>query len=689
MEEHTGLGSRTGLNQSPKQGSNEGEVVIQPIAGPVGPQGAADTTRAKGFPAQVFLCQVIDFQGITSCCGLPPIANIPIGTLVLIRGPSCCSLFRREGAGFVPVDPVELGHCTRGQPTGPCVDGPNHNLGGAFLFLDTVTCVIYVLDPTHTGPCLELCAALRLQNVFLTVGDKLFDCCSQQIFELRTTSDTGCDGETECVWAACCAIVGQTGPTGPTGPGVTGPTGPAGETGATGPPGTPGNTGPTGATGATGETGATGDPGATGATGATGLIGLTGSTGPTGPTGIIGLTGSTGPTGPTGVNGPSFVGPTGPTGPCCAGPTGPTGPAGLIGLAGPTGPTGDVPCTDSLVKYEFFIAGENRPVTGPISFTIGGVDMPAQGWDKITGLVDSALYTKDQGILGEQGLGFAAQAAHEIDNAHYIQIDLANLIANTKPGTTPTITIQSNQTNEGFELLGSATSGVGVGGSNLTSLGTHSGTLVITVPIPNWSGPGSFNDGTYRYLSVIATGTAAPPAPDVLLNSILFTECAQPVTSTDFLWTYKTTTQNAIAGPAFDNILFDPAAGDPELEGWTHSITGPSSGLFVCPTSGKYKVDFSVSVASDGVAGRIASVRVAIDRGFGLTEIMGSAITENLSPTAATRLVLVNPIITFLQAGDTLALQFAASSTTVSIAPSGPLAGETATDASIVIIRLQ
>ena len=49
-------------------------------------------------------------------------------------------------------------------------------------------------------------------------------------------------------------------------------------------------------------------------------------------------------------------------------------------------------------------------------------------WDKSTGLVDHALWSKDDGIYGEQGLGFAAETDHEIDVNHYIQLDLQQLI---------------------------------------------------------------------------------------------------------------------------------------------------------------------------------------------------------------------------------------------------------------------
>ena len=97
-----------------------------------------------------------------------------------------------------------------------------------------------------------------------------------------------------------------------------------------------GDTGPTGpAGGGTGATGPTGLPGSATNTGATGPQGITGATGPTGNTGPTGaastVTGPTGRTGPTGANGLTVIGPTGPQG--VTGPTGFTGPIGTPGNA--------------------------------------------------------------------------------------------------------------------------------------------------------------------------------------------------------------------------------------------------------------------------------------------------------------------------------------------------------------------
>ena len=194
-------------------------------------------------------------------------------------------------------------------------------------------------------------------------------------------------------------------------------------------------------------------------------------------------------------------------------------------------------------------------------------------------------------------------------------------------------------------MYGSSSRGVGANGTSLTSIGPASfgPPDVITVPIPQF--------GSWRYLTIGATGISST---DILLNSIDFQICADPVSSTDFVWTYKQTTQ--LGTSTFTGIAFDPVAGDPELVGWTH----PTPSTFVCPTSGKYKVDYSASILAPG-SGIRASIRGVIDRGLGFVEVRGSAITELLP--SATKLIFSNPFIIFLQAGDTFSLQFISTGT--------------------------
>jgi len=167
--------------------------------GPSHPSSELSPSQADG---NHFYCQCIDFQGLSSDCSFPDPSNIPIGTFILIRGP-CCQLFRREGAGFVgPINPADLGHCPPNTPvrSRECAAGCNDNLGGAFLFLDTVTCIIYVLG----GTCGTFCQLVQPTPV---PGDKLLDCCRHDLYELVT----------DCTWSLCCSLQGATGATGSTG----------------------------------------------------------------------------------------------------------------------------------------------------------------------------------------------------------------------------------------------------------------------------------------------------------------------------------------------------------------------------------------------------------------------------------------------------------------------------------------
>jgi hypothetical protein len=370
----------------------------------------------------ILFCQTIDFQGITSCCGLPPLAQVPVGSLVLVRGPNCCQLFRRVESGYIPVDPLVLGHCLTGAPTGPCVsDEPNSNLGaGVFLFLDVNNCNIYAIKTQGSmEACPNLCTLLAEIGPQPETGDKLFDCCSQQFFELSVVVPRDC-ADDRCVWHACCAVVGSTGATGASG--ATGSTGASGDTGPTGPTGPTGATGDTGVTGPTGPsdgpTGPTGSTGNTGNTGNTGPTGPTGETGSTGPTGSTGDTGATGPTGPTGSTGTGDIGPTGPVGPTGpgAGATGATGSTGATGATGNTGVTGP---TGSGATGSTGASGNTGPTgpTGPTGVTGSG----ATGATGATGVTGPPGATGDIGATGATGdTGATGLNALPINNTVFV-----------------------------------------------------------------------------------------------------------------------------------------------------------------------------------------------------------------------------------------------------------------------------
>ena len=194
----TGPAGATGV-QGPTGPAGATGAGVTGAQGPVGPAGA---TGAEG---NHFRCQSIDYTGVAVCACLPStgLTGIATGTLFLVIG--CCELFTFNGTGFVPIPMSALAHCTTGSPTGSCAaSAPNTNLGstGAFLFLDTVSCNIFVIFAGTTGmmACPNYC-----DLVPSAVGDILFDSCKGIIYTLVSMGASICatPAGTGCVWQAC------------------------------------------------------------------------------------------------------------------------------------------------------------------------------------------------------------------------------------------------------------------------------------------------------------------------------------------------------------------------------------------------------------------------------------------------------------------------------------------------------
>jgi hypothetical protein len=121
------------------------------------------------------------------------------------------------------------------------------------------------------------------------------------------------------------------------------------------------------------------------------------------------------------------------------------------------------------------------------TYTVNGITITAYGYTNAG--VPYALYGKNSGA-DEMGLGLNALSDDEIDSAHFVQLDLANVISSGAPGVQ--LSIGSVQSGEGYNVYGSNTLGslgtLLIGNSSLDS-------ALFNVP----------NFPTYRYVSIQAT----------------------------------------------------------------------------------------------------------------------------------------------------------------------------------------
>ena len=103
----------------------------------------------------------------------------------------------------------------------------------------------------------------------------------------------------------------------------------------------------------------------------------------------------------------------------------------------------------------------------------------------------SELYGKSDGA-GETGLGLSSDGDHEIDNAHFIQLDVSDLKNHGLSNLT--MLVGSVQSGEGFKIYGSNTAG-SLG--TLLVTGDGSGGVVQSILVPSYS--------TYQYFSLTAS----------------------------------------------------------------------------------------------------------------------------------------------------------------------------------------
>jgi hypothetical protein len=162
------------------------------------------------------------------------------------------------------------------------------------------------------------------------------------------------------------------------------------------------------------------------------------------------------------------------------------------------------------ITFDFSSAGSNVALGTSQPYTVSGVTITAYGYRIDTPNTASQLFSKVGGT-NETGLGLvhdeSCSTCDEIDNGHFIQLDLQNLF--TQGYTLTLVVVQSSQSGEGFKIFGSTTLGT-LGTTLLASgsggVGSCNGNAACTVTVTD--------PGTYRYISLTATGG------DVLLSTL-------------------------------------------------------------------------------------------------------------------------------------------------------------------------
>ncbi|MEP7236459.1 MAG: SdrD B-like domain-containing protein [Ferruginibacter sp.] len=158
----------------------------------------------------------------------------------------------------------------------------------------------------------------------------------------------------------------------------------------------------------------------------------------------------------------------------------------------------------------------NGPMGTSHAYTVNGVTVTAYGFTNAGAA--TALYGKNAGG-NETGLGIASNSDFEIDNTHFVQLDLNQVIASG--ATSGTMTIGSMQAGEPSSVYGSNT------------LGTR-GTLLMTVPVSLDNTPFPIPGlPTYRYISVQAS---TPNPANVLLQQVSFSCPSNPGSIGDRVW---------------------------------------------------------------------------------------------------------------------------------------------------------
>jgi len=165
----------------------------------------------------------------------------------------------------------------------------------------------------------------------------------------------------------------------------------------------------------------------------------------------------------------------------------------------------------------------------------------------------------------------------------------------------------------------------------------------------------------------------------VFFNGTIFTSIGTGnINGIDFTFTYKTTTQAIQIQDTWEDVTFDTNA---EIDGWTH--TGGSAD-FICPTTGKYKVNLDLSVMTSS-NNKLISIRAL----FNASEIAGTHRGLEFSNTDKVMPVVTQFILNGT-AGQILKFQWSGNSAGNIFIQPGPDQGGGAIDTAgaVVITRL-
>jgi hypothetical protein len=210
--------------------------------------------------------------------------------------------------------------------------------------------------------------------------------------------------------------------------------------------------------------------------------------------------------------------------------------------------------------------------------------------------------------------------------------------------------------------------------TNIVEMSPHNSTHVD-------GGPDEIDGDTvdidYTPTNYIPSLTGAPEANDLddlaaHLNGIDQGLVTIPGAGNNFVFAYDTTTQLAAVVNTYQNISFDTTA---NIDGWTHTLGTD----FTCNLTGGYLVIVTGNMEKAGGSSPTGAIRITLDG----TEIPGSHFGMDLTSNN-TAFVVTKNIFAAVTTGQVLRVQFAGSTTTVSVTP-GPNPGTAATTPSITL----
>jgi len=148
---------------------------------------------------------------------------------------------------------------------------------------------------------------------------------------------------------------------------------------------------------------------------------------------------------------------------------------------------------------------------------------------------------------------------------------------------------------------------------------------------------------------------------------------AAVVASTSYLFAYDTTTQTISVNNTYQDVTFTNNGQD---NGWTHT---PGTAEFTAIGTGIHYVVVTGNVEKSGGSSPVASIRCTING----VEVPGSQFGMDLTSNNTTFVVTRNFMVSVV-ANDIMRIQFAGSTTTVTLTP-GPNPGGSATIPSITL----